>query len=79
MSINWDDPVQRCHLIERVGVDTYSQMFKEHQDRSVIERVNGHAIRAINSPRFGRIYMVDGLGRGHSTLEGARKIALGTL
>lgn len=73
--MNWDDPAARARLIDSVGVDEYERLHREQMDKSTIEVVNGHGIRVIGS-RFGRIYMVDGTGQGHSTLEGARKIAL---
>jgi hypothetical protein len=43
----------------------------------VVETVNGHAIRLVHSMRFGALYMVDDLNRGHQTLDGARQIARG--
>lgn len=73
--MNWDDPEARAQLIESVGAEEYNRLFQKHYKNSVIETVNGHAIRAVLSQRFGRIYMVDGINKGHSTLEGARKIA----
>jgi len=78
MAINWDDPAQRANLIEAVGPDEYNRQQAEHFRQSTIETVNGRGIRVVGS-RFGRIYMVDGLGRGHSTLKGARQIARGEL
>jgi hypothetical protein len=36
--------------------------------------VNGYGIRAVGS-RFGRIFVVDGLGKGALTLEGAEELA----
>lgn len=75
--MNWDDPVARYRLIDRVGVSEYTRLQKLEHERQVVERVNGHAIRKVGS-RFGTIYMVDGLNKGHQTLEGARKLASGT-
>jgi hypothetical protein len=73
--MDWDDPVARFHLVERIGIAAYNEALAKHKRDSVIETVNGHAIRAIYSERLGRIYVIDDLGRGHETLEGARKIA----
>jgi hypothetical protein len=42
----------------------------------VVETVNGFNIRLVHSMRFGAL-MVDGLNRGHQTLDGARQIARG--
>ena len=36
---------------------------------------NGYKIRRVESGRFGTIYMVDKLNRGHRTIDGAREIA----
>jgi hypothetical protein len=72
---DFDDPAQRAALIERVGPDEYNRQLKEHLDRSTVEVVSGYGIRLVRSMLFGPIYMVDGLGKGHATLDGARKIA----
>jgi hypothetical protein len=42
---------------------------------SVVETVNRHAIRVVYSERFGKLYMVDDIGRSAATLEVAREIA----
>jgi type IV secretory pathway protease TraF len=76
--MDWNDPTQRAALIDRIGVDAYNRAQTQHFADSTVETVNGHAIRIVGS-RFGRVYMVDGTGRGHATLEGARKIARGEL
>ena len=34
-------------------------------------------LRLVHTMRFGALYMVDGLNRGHQTLDGARQIARG--
>jgi type IV secretory pathway protease TraF len=76
--MDWNDPTQRAALIDRIGVDANNRALAQHFKDSTVETVNGRAIRIVGS-RFGRVYMVDGTGRGHATLEGARKIARGEL
>ena len=72
---NWDDPSSRAAFIERVGSAAYNKALEQHQAASVIETVNGHAIRPVGS-RFGRLFMVGGTGSAFLTLEAARKHAL---
>ena len=51
---------------------------EDHFAKKVVETVNGHPIRLVHTMRFGAsLYMVDGLNRGHQTLDGARQIARG--
>jgi hypothetical protein len=50
---------------------------EDHFAKTVVETVNGHPIRLVHTMRFGALYMVDGLNRGHQTLDGARQIARG--
>jgi hypothetical protein len=54
--MNWDDPVQRFQLAERVGLDEYNKRFTEHINASS-EVFNGYRIRPVSS-RFGRLYQV---------------------
>jgi hypothetical protein len=75
MTINWHDPAERLALVERVGVEEYNRQHAEHMRRSVVATVNGYKIRRTVSQRFGVIFMVDGLNKGHGTLEGASAIA----
>ena len=72
--MNWDDPVERFHLIERVGVNEYNRLHAVHMVDSVVDIINGHSIRSVQS-RFGRIFVVDGTNAGSATIEGAREIA----
>ena len=78
-TINWHDPAERFALIERVGVAEYTRQQAEHMAKSVaesvVETVNGHAIRVVYSERFGKLYMVDDIRSCAATLEGAREIA----
>lgn len=73
--MNWNDPQERLALIEKAGAIEYNRRLNQHCEDSTLAVVNGYPIRAINSPRFGRVYMVDGLGKGHSTLAGAKAMA----
>lgn len=74
MTINWDDPVERAHLIERIGVEAYNEAARAHQAASVIATVNGYPIRPVASP-FGRLFAVDGAGRAFKTLDAAKTYA----
>jgi len=73
-SINWADSVQRARLIERVGVQEYNRFLAKHRQESIIDVVNGHAIRPEPS-RFGTVYMVGDTGTGFTTLEAAKRDA----
>lgn len=72
--MNWDDPAARAALIERVGIDRYNAMHREHVARSTLVSVKGYAIRPV-SGRFGRIFMIDGTGTGYATLDAAKRAA----
>lgn len=74
MSINWDDPTARFHLIERVGPDEYERLQAEHQKKSIVAVVNGHAIRPVDS-RFGQLFNVGRTGTAFSTLGEAETFA----
>jgi hypothetical protein len=74
-AMNWDDPTARFELIERVGPTEYNRLHREHIEASTIERVNGYAIRPIETMRFGRVYQVGDTGSAFSTIEAARKYA----
>jgi hypothetical protein len=73
--MNWDDPGARAALIESVGPERYAELQRQHFDSSTVAVVNGYSIRPVMSARFGRVFMVDGLACGHSTLAGATKMA----
>lgn len=76
--MNWDDPTERARLMERVSTAEYNRLAAEHQRQTIIDTVNGHAIRAV-STRWGRLYSVGDTGRAHATIEGARMIARGEI
>lgn len=72
--MDWNDPIERSRLSEKLGPAEYSKAFREHLRASTIDTVNGHVIRPVET-RFGRLYQVGSTGRAHSDLEQARKIA----
>jgi hypothetical protein len=74
---DFSDPEQRLDYLLRHGVDAYNKAMEDHFAKTVVETVNGFNIRLVYSMRFGALYMVDGLNRGHQTLDGARQIARG--
>jgi len=73
-NINWSDPVARYELAERVGVTEYNRLIQPHHKDSIIDVVNGHAIRPMHS-RFGIVYMVGDTCTGFTTLEAAKEDA----
>ena len=74
---DFNDPEQRLDYLLHHGVDAYNKAMEDHFAKTVVETVNGFNIRLVHSMRFGVLYMVDGLNRGHQTLDGARQIARG--
>jgi hypothetical protein len=74
MSINWDDPAARFHLIERVGPAEYERLQAEHLKASTVAVVNGHAIRPVGS-RFGRLFSVGSTGKAFSIQADAEAAA----
>ena len=75
--IDFNDPEQRLDYLLHHGVDAYNKAMEDHFAKTVVETVNGHPIRLVHTMHFGALYMVDGLNRGHQTLDGARQIARG--
>lgn len=72
--MNWDDPIARATLLEKVGLKEYNRQLDEHHVASTIETVNGHKIRPVSS-MWGRLYIVGETRHAFSTLEAARKYA----
>ena len=72
--MNWDDPAERYHLIERVGIDEYERQQAEHNRASTVATINGHAIRPVAS-RFGRLFQVGSTGTAFQTLAQAEEFA----
>jgi hypothetical protein len=73
--MNWDDPVERLALVERVGTDEYNRQMQEYQKTQIVEVTNGYAIRAVNGGRWGRLYQVDGPNVAFGTVLEARSHA----
>lgn len=74
MEIDWDDPVARLRLVERVGIAEYNRLYEEHRQKIIIVTVNGHAIRPANT-RFGRLFVVGATGKAFATLPEAEAYA----
>ena len=72
--MNWDDPASRAALIESVGPEEYNRRFEEHRKASVVAREGGRNIWPVNSP-WGRVFMIEGLNQGFSTLEQSKAYA----
>jgi hypothetical protein len=66
--MDWDDPVARYHLVERVGPAEYNRHIQQHFVDSTVSIVNGYRIRPVGS-RFGRVFVIDGANRGYLKLE----------
>ena len=73
--MDWNDPIQRSRLAEKLGLARYAQAFEQHVLASTVAKINGHTIRPVQT-RFGRLYQVGSTGRAHPDLEEAKKIAL---
>ena len=73
--MNWDDPVARLELIDRVGLDEYNRQIRAHISESVVATVNGHTIRPVNGGRWGRLFHVDGTQRAFRTQAKAETFA----
>jgi hypothetical protein len=72
MPIDWNDPTARFALIERVGLRRYNEL---HTERIVVATVGGHAIRPVNSSRFGRLFVVGDTGRAFRRQQAAEAYA----
>jgi len=72
--MDWNDPVERSRLAEKLGPAGYTLAFEEHVRASTVATINGHAIRPVRT-RFGRLYKVGATGRAHPDLEQAKKMA----
>jgi hypothetical protein len=75
MSIDWNDPGARFALIGQVGPHRYNELHAEHLRRSTVAIVAGHAIRPVNSSRFGQLFVVGDTGRAFSILPQAETYA----
>jgi hypothetical protein len=72
--MDWDDPVARLALIERIGTQAYNDALAEHIRKTTLSTVGGHGIRAIRT-RFGRLYQVMGTDKAFRTKEQAEAYA----
>ena len=72
--MNWDDPIQRAELINRVGPTEYNRLIQKHFEDSTVAIVNGYRIRPVSS-QFGRLYLVSGTNGAFRKLEEAKKFA----
>lgn len=68
--IDWDDPVARARLIERLGHEAYNKAQAEHIERTVVATVNGYKIRPVQT-RFGRLFFIMGMDIAFQTLAEA--------
>jgi hypothetical protein len=75
MPINWNDPTARFRLIEQIGLHRFNELHADYLRRSTVATVAGHAIRPVNSERFGRLFVVCDTGRAFSTLPQAETYA----
>jgi len=71
---NWNDPQARAKRMEKIGRAQYMRELEAHFDATTVTVENGYRIRSIKT-RWGIGYIVDGLGRGDYSLEGALKLA----
>jgi hypothetical protein len=72
--IDWDDPAARGALVERIGAEAHHAALLEHQKRTAVTIVNGHAIRPVRT-RFGRLFSVGSTGKAFATLAEATRFA----
>jgi hypothetical protein len=75
MTIDWNDPTARFRLFEQVGPDRFNKLHAEHLHSSTVATVAGHAIRPVNTERFGRLFVVGDTGRAFSILPQAETYA----
>jgi hypothetical protein len=71
MPIDWNDPTARFRLIEQIWLHRFNELHTEHLRRSTVATIGGHAIRPVNSERFGRMFVVGDTGRAFSKLPQA--------
>ena len=68
--IDWDDPVARARLSERLGHEAYNTAQAEHIEQTVVATVNGYKIRPVQT-RFGRLFFIMGMNIAFPTLAEA--------
>ncbi len=74
MTINWDAPEERLSLIDSVGLPEYNRLHEKHREQSIIDTVNGHKIRPVQT-RFGRLFHVGNTKMAFDTMEKAIEFA----
>lgn len=77
MSHDLDTPEGRLAAIEALGPEAYNAAMQAHQQKNTVETVNGHALRYVQTERFGRLVMVGSTGKAFTTLDAAREFAKG--
>ena len=73
--IDWNDPVARARLIDRIGPAAYEKAQQENVAATALCVVNGYPLRPIQT-RFGRLIQVYGDTRAFTTLEAAKAHAV---
>ena len=73
--MNWNNPLERAELVERVGIEAYNKAFEEYIRKSTIVTVGGHAIRPVQT-RFGLLFQCGDTGRAFKSLKEAEDYAL---
>lgn len=71
-NIDWNDTADRGALLEHIGVEAYRAA--QHSEASIIEVVNGYAIRS-TACQFGTIFPVGATRVAGWSLDEARQIA----
>ncbi len=72
--IDWSDPAARAHLAERISVTANNAAFTAHRATSVVETINGHAIRP-EQTGFGRLFVVGDTGNAYAFMPDAVRYA----
>ncbi|MCA1404678.1 hypothetical protein I6F26_10245 [Ensifer sp. IC3342] len=73
--MNWNDPVERAALIEKVGVAEYNRLIEQHFRDMTLMVVNGHAIRQTDGGRWGLLYQVGNTGIAYGSIAQAEAYA----
>jgi len=73
--MDWDDPIARYNLIEKVGPDAYNEAIRKHFRENVIDVVDGHEIRSVSAPPFGTLFSVGSTNKAFRKLDEARTFA----
>lgn len=70
-----DDPAHRAMIAEVFGPAEYNRRMEQHRQDSTVATVNGHAIRRVQTERFGTLFHVGKTNMAFPTLERAEKFA----